>query len=140
MLRASAPSEVLLLINVGVDPLKQHSQKNIHLTSERTDSLNYSGIRENLVLTLDQVCLNSWNELLVSRWQGPSALLDCLSDYLNNLPSEGRRSDRRDGRRVPGGPRRRGRGRPRCATPGQRRCRRYRSMARRHGPASRPAS
>ena len=92
LLRASAPAEVLLLVNVGIDPLKQHSQKNIHLTSKRTDSLNYSGIRENLVLTLDQVCLNSWNELLVSRWQGPGALLDCLSDYLNSLPSEGRRS------------------------------------------------
>ncbi|WP_375740662.1 class I adenylate cyclase [Pseudomonas boanensis] len=89
LLCASAPVEVLLLINVGVDPLKQHSLKNIHLTSGRTDALSYSGARDNLVLTLDQVTLNSWNELLVSRYDGPDALLDCLRDYLNALPATG---------------------------------------------------
>ncbi|SDH07189.1 adenylate cyclase, class 1 [Pseudomonas benzenivorans] len=87
LLRASAPREVLLLVNVGLDPLKQHSQMNVHMTTERTDALGYSGVRENLVLTLDQVSLNSWNELLVSRYHGPHALLDCLRDFLNSLPA-----------------------------------------------------
>ncbi len=91
LLNASAPSEVLLLINVGLDPLKQHSQLNVHMTSGRTDSLGYSGVRENLVLTLDQVSLNSWNELLISRYDGPHALLDCLRDFLNGLPASGKR-------------------------------------------------
>ncbi|MDG1579618.1 class I adenylate cyclase [Pseudomonas sp. GOM6] len=86
LLRAAEPAEVLLLVNVGVDPLKAHSQLNVHLTTGRTDSLGYSGVRENLVLTLDQVSLNSWNELQVSRYDGPHALLDCLRDYLNSLP------------------------------------------------------
>ncbi|MCY1496529.1 Adenylate cyclase, class-I [compost metagenome] len=89
LLRAAAPREVLLLVNVGVDPLRQHSQLNVHLTSGRTDSLGYSGVRENLVLTLDQISLNSWNELLVSRYDGPTALLDCLRDHLNSLPAGG---------------------------------------------------
>ncbi|EJM11601.1 adenylate cyclase [Pseudomonas sp. GM18] len=87
LLRASVPSEVLILVNVGVDPLKHHRDMNILMTTERTDSLSYAGVRENLVLTLDQVTLNSWNEVLVSRFDGPHALLDCLRDYLNNLPS-----------------------------------------------------
>ncbi|MEO4048683.1 class I adenylate cyclase [Pseudomonas sp. CAU 1711] len=91
LLHAAEPAEVLLLINVGIDPLKAHSQLNVHLTSERTDSLGYSGVRENLVLTLDQVTLNSWNELMVSRYDGPNALLDCLRDHLNALPANGRR-------------------------------------------------
>ncbi|MDU9411161.1 class I adenylate cyclase [Pseudomonas sp. zfem005] len=86
LLRASAPSEVLLLINVGVDPLKQHSQMNVHMTTERTDSLGYSGVRDNLVLTIDQVTLNSWNELLVTRYDGSFAPLDCLRDFLNATP------------------------------------------------------
>jgi adenylate cyclase class 1 len=86
LLRASVPSEVLILVNVGVDPLKHHRDLNILMTTERTDSLSYAGVRENLVLTLDQVTLNSWNEVLVSRYDGPHALLDCLRDYLNNLP------------------------------------------------------
>ncbi|MHC8317140.1 class I adenylate cyclase [Pseudomonas sp. LB3P31] len=87
LLRASVPSEVLILVNVGIDPLKHHRDLNILMTTERTDSLSYAGVRENLVLTLDQVTLNSWNEVLVNRFDGPHALLDCLCDYLNHLPS-----------------------------------------------------
>jgi adenylate cyclase class 1 len=90
LLSASVPTDVMLLINVSVDPLKQFSQMNLHMTSERTDALGYSGVRENLILTLDQVTLNSWNELLVTRYDGPHALLDCLRDFLNNLPTNGR--------------------------------------------------
>ncbi|MDB5979810.1 MAG: CyaA protein [Pseudomonas sp.] len=86
LLRPSMPSEVLLLVNVGVDPLKHHRDLNILMTTERTDSLSYAGVRENLVLTLDQITLNSWNEILVNRYDGPSALLDCLSDFLTHLP------------------------------------------------------
>lgn len=89
--RPRRPSEELLLINVGVDPLKQHSQMNVHMTSERTDPLGYSGVRDNLVLTLDRITLNSWNELLVERYEGPAALLDCLSAVLNALPARGER-------------------------------------------------
>ncbi len=86
LLRSAVPEEVLLLINVGVDPLKHHRDLNILMTTERTDSLSYAGARDNLVLTLDQVTLNSWNEVMVSRFDGPNALLDCLRDYLNQLP------------------------------------------------------
>ena len=86
LLRASIPCQVLWLVNVGVDPLKQHSQMNMHMTTDRTDALGYSGVRENLVLTLDQVVLNSWNELQVSRYDDQDALLDCLSDLLNSVP------------------------------------------------------
>ncbi|WPC05359.1 class I adenylate cyclase [Pseudomonas benzenivorans] len=88
LLRPSTPREVLLLVNVGLDPLKQHSQMNLHMTSERIDALGYSGMRENLILTLDQVSLNSWNELTVQRYAGPHALLDCLRGLLNSLPAD----------------------------------------------------
>ncbi len=88
LLRCAVPEEVLLLINVGVDPLKHHRDLNILMTTERTDSLSYAGVRDNLVLTLDQVTLNSWNETLVSRYEGPHALLDCLRDYLSQLPPD----------------------------------------------------
>ncbi|QLC73299.1 class I adenylate cyclase [Pseudomonas sp. LPB0260] len=87
LLRPSAPCEVLLLVNVGLDPLRQHSQMDLHMTSERTDALGYSGTRENLILTLDQVSLNSWNELTVRRYAGPNALLECLRGLLDSLPA-----------------------------------------------------
>lgn len=82
--------EVLLLVNVAVDPLRHHRDLNILMTTERTDSLSYAGVRENLVLTLDQITLNSWNEVLVQRYDGEHALVRCLRDF-NSL---GQRSHR----------------------------------------------
>ena len=38
LLRASEPVEVLILVNVGIDPLKHHRDLNILMTTERTDS------------------------------------------------------------------------------------------------------
>lgn len=86
LLRPSIPAQVLIVVNVGIDPLKHHREMNIVMTTERTDSLSYAGVRENLVLTLDQVTLNSWNEVIVSRFDGEHALFDCLTDYLNAQP------------------------------------------------------
>ena len=87
LLRPSVPSQVLIMVNVGIDPLKHHREMNILMTTERTDSLSYAGVRENLVLTLDQVTLNSWNEVIVSRFDGEHALFECLADYLNAQPA-----------------------------------------------------
>lgn len=85
-LKPAHAQTILLLINVGIDPLRQHSQNNIHMTSGRTDSLGYSGVRENLVQTIDQISLSSWHEMLVNRYDGPEALLDCICELLNSLP------------------------------------------------------
>ncbi|MDD0976674.1 class I adenylate cyclase [Pseudomonas fontis] len=85
LLQPSVADEILLLVNVGVDPLQHHRDLNILMTTERIDSLSYAGVRENLVLTLDQVTLNSWNEVQVQRYDGEHALLRCVRDYLNNL-------------------------------------------------------
>lgn len=93
LLQPSVADEILLLVNVGVDPLRQHRDLNILLTTERTDSLSYAGMRENLVLTLDQVTLNSWNEVLVQRYDGEHALLRCVRDFLNS-PSQRRHQPR----------------------------------------------
>ncbi|MCO7593417.1 MULTISPECIES: class I adenylate cyclase [Pseudomonas] len=85
LLQPSVADEILLLVNVGIDPLRHHRDLNILMTTERTDSLSYAGVRENLVLTLDQVTLNSWNEVLVQRYDGEHALVRCLRDFLNSL-------------------------------------------------------
>jgi adenylate cyclase, class 1 len=82
--RASEPCQVLLLINVGLDPLPAASQKNLHLISSHTDALGYSGLRDNLVLSIDQITLNSWNELLVTRYAGEESCIQALCDFLAN--------------------------------------------------------
>lgn len=91
LLQPSVADEVLLLVNVGIDPLQHHRDLNVLMTTERTDSLSYAGVRENLVLTLDQVTLNSWNEVQVQRYDSEHALLRCLRDYLSGLSNAGHR-------------------------------------------------
>lgn len=94
LLRPGSPRQTLLLVNVGVDPLKHHRELNILMTTQRTDSLSYAGVRENLVLTLDQITLDSWNELHVQRFAGEHALFDCLVANLANPTAASQRQVR----------------------------------------------
>lgn len=79
LLAVSVPRQTLLLINVGLDPF---SPTHLSAMGESADAFRYSTARENLVLSIDQLTLNSWNELIVTRHAGPFALANCLSGYL----------------------------------------------------------
>lgn len=83
LLTSSIPRQTLLLINVGLDPF---SARYLPATDEGADAFRYSAARENLVLSIDQLTLNSWSELIVSHHTGPFALANCLSGYLASLP------------------------------------------------------
>lgn len=50
--------------------------------SDRTDSLGYSSKRNNLVKTIDQVALNSWNEMSARRYELGETLMQNLQAYL----------------------------------------------------------
>ncbi|MFT5578029.1 MAG: adenylate cyclase class 1 [Paraglaciecola psychrophila] len=87
--RFESPMRPLLMhlfINVGVDPLANKRSQGTELISAQTDSLAFSGLRENLVLNLEQVVANSWGELSTRSYRGEQALLLCLRDYLQMLP------------------------------------------------------
>ncbi len=80
------PTQLQLFINVGIDPLAQMRSHGIERLSSHTDSLGYSGLRENLVLNIEQVLVNSWGEVSSRRYDGEHALIRCLRDYLQMLP------------------------------------------------------
>lgn len=88
LLATAQPRTVLLLVNVGLDPLDQRSLLQMPEDGAHSDPLGYAAARENLVLSIDQVQLSSWNELIVSRYEGPHALPDCLRDHLQSLPAD----------------------------------------------------
>lgn len=79
------PRRSLLFVNVGVDPLESLSERGLHKLSERHDSLGFSGMRDNLVVTLDQVTINSWNEVSVQRFETGDTLIQCLQHQLAML-------------------------------------------------------
>ena len=68
-------------INMGVDPWDSHTQKGLHLTSNKSDALSYGGVSKNLILSCDVMMVTSWGEVLTFRYSGETALLDCLCDY-----------------------------------------------------------
>ncbi|MEH6911843.1 MAG: class I adenylate cyclase [Oceanicoccus sp.] len=80
------PMQIQLFINVGLDPLAHIRTLGIERLSAQTDSFGYSGLRENLVLNVEQVLVNSWGEVSSRRYDGEHALIRCLSDYLQMLP------------------------------------------------------
>lgn len=82
-------NQAVLFINVGDDPLKSLTARGLQKISERSNSLDYSGLRENLVASIDMVLLNSWGEVTVDRFTGHLAVADCLQTLLNRLSRSG---------------------------------------------------
>ena len=87
-LSANRPVTMQLFINVGIDPLANIRTRGLERLSSQTDSLVFSGLRENLVLAVEQVVVNSWGEVSTRSYRGPFALLQCLRDYLQLLPPQ----------------------------------------------------
>ncbi len=81
-LRAPQPKEIMLFVNVGLDPMESVSEPGLHRISDRTDSLGYGSKKHNLVKSIDQVSLNSWHELSVQRFDKGELLLQALQAYL----------------------------------------------------------
>ena len=72
-----------LFVNIGIDPMQQLSQSGKQRTSLRIDALSYGALHHNLIISMEQVTHTSWEELLVSRWDGADGLADALVNYLN---------------------------------------------------------
>ncbi|MDH5600089.1 MAG: class I adenylate cyclase [Gammaproteobacteria bacterium] len=79
-------------INVGIDPLIIKRHDGTHISSERSDAFKYGSRHSNLMVTIDQILLTSWQEVLIFSYQGVNGLMACLKEYmLWSPPSKGRR-------------------------------------------------
>ena len=81
--RPASAVRVVLFINIGTDPLEHLSRTGKQLTSNRHDPLSFSSARTNLALNLEELLQTSWGELLITRRQGESGLVDTLCSALN---------------------------------------------------------
>lgn len=80
LLAPSVPRQMLLLVNVGLDPAQT-------APAEAGDAGQAPG---GTLLSLDELVLNSWNELMVNRYEGPTALIDALQAFV--LAADGGRA------------------------------------------------
>lgn len=72
----------ILFLNVGVDPFLCHHANGTQIVTKHTHALNYGSIHENLLITIDQVFLTSWREVITQHFEGENGLLECLCHYL----------------------------------------------------------
>jgi adenylate cyclase, class 1 len=86
-IKNAQPAQMLLLINIGVEPQAELHKKGMQMLSNQRDALGYSGLKENLVLTVDLVQRNSWGEIVCRHFSG-DALVGSLLHYLRSLPPD----------------------------------------------------
>lgn len=83
--RAAQVEELLLVVNLGVEPQAELHKKGMQMLSNQRDALGYSGFKENLVVKIDVVSRNSWGEFVVRHFN-QDALVNSLLHYLRFLP------------------------------------------------------
>jgi adenylate cyclase class 1 len=78
---------VAVFVNVGVDPMAGHGKADgSFVASSHGDCLSFGAKRDNLALTFDLVIRSSWEEVFLYHYTGPTALLDCLTEYVSWIP------------------------------------------------------
>lgn len=85
--QSARPSRLMLLFNLGVEPQADLHKKGMQMLSNQRDVLGYGGFRENLVLTVDVIQINTWQEV-VCRHYASDALINSLLHYLRMLPPD----------------------------------------------------
>jgi len=73
-------SNVVLIINSGLDPMSRYTDQGVNLMSERSNALSFGSKRQNLVHSVDMLSRNSWNEISVAKYRGAEGLIACLCD------------------------------------------------------------
>lgn len=86
--RSATPESVLFLLNAGKSAEPELNRQGFQRMSDKSDALSYGGLEENLVASVDVVVKNSWNEVIIRRFENDGALLDAITDYLQlTLPN-----------------------------------------------------
>ncbi|PTY38026.1 hypothetical protein BGP77_16355 [Saccharospirillum sp. MSK14-1] len=76
---------VLLFSNLGCDPLQHLTRRGLQKISARSNSLDFSSLRENLVASIDMVVINSWGEVVVEHFDQADALPQAIHFLLSLL-------------------------------------------------------
>ncbi len=85
-------TQIVTVINAGADPFITRTRRGEHLTTNRTDSLRFGGQLENLTLSIDQIIVTSWQEVLTTSYAGIEGLFQCLQAMMEwYSPSKGER-------------------------------------------------
>ncbi len=79
-------TQATLYINIGTDPLASHTKRGVHYTTNRSDALSFGGIWKNLATSFDLLATTNWGEILTFQFEGQTACVDSLCDFLHWFP------------------------------------------------------
>jgi len=85
--RPARVERVMMIFNTGVEPQANLHKKGLQMLSAQSDALGFSGFKENLVINVDVVHINSWGELICRHYPG-DALVSALLHYFRLLPAQ----------------------------------------------------
>lgn len=83
--KSAQANRIILLFNVGVEPQADLRKKGMQMLSSQRDAFGYSGLKENLVISVDIIQSNTWGEI-VCRHFASDALVNSLLYYLRLVP------------------------------------------------------
>jgi adenylate cyclase class 1 len=72
----------VLFLNLGHDPFLTRHPAGTQITTNKTDALNYGSRHENLLITIDQVLMTTWREIMTQHFEAETGLIECLCQYL----------------------------------------------------------
>lgn len=79
-----------LFLNMGVKAKDRNLLMKETGNAGSSDALSFGIGNDNLVVTVDQVLVTSWHEVITHRYSGAKGLVECLRDYLKwSPPSKG---------------------------------------------------
>lgn len=84
-LQTAEVKKVQAAVNLTIVPYETLDKQGLKLLSEQSDALNYSGLHDNLVQSVDIAYINSWNELIVRSYRR-DALSELVLAYLRFAP------------------------------------------------------
>lgn len=85
-------TKVVLFVNLGRDPLAYLSAKGLQKISERSNSMDFSAMRENLILSIDMVIVNSWGEVVVERYANEDVMAKAIGSIVNKTNKQRRKA------------------------------------------------
>ena len=77
-------TNVMLVINSGLDSMSSFTEKGVNLTSDRSDALSFGSQRRNLVHTVDMMLRNSWNEIIIGKYDSADGLMNCFCEIFDH--------------------------------------------------------
>ncbi len=79
--RPARPVSLEVFVNVAID-VKKQLKDNKRMAAGLTSIFDYDGKKNNVILNLECLMVNSWGEVICQRFDGPVCLMNAISEFI----------------------------------------------------------